>query len=101
MRGAPDDARRALRERREAREPTATRAISSAAAISAGPSSGCRAKFPAAAITEAGADSPLAVRADQPGPRAEVESLFAAEGEAGTVTGHDEAHGRSEERPPE
>ncbi|GJD50844.1 ISAs1 family transposase ISAzs5 [Methylobacterium crusticola] len=54
----------------------------------------------AATITAAGADYLLAVKANQPTLRAEIESLFETglSDEVETVTEHDKGHGRIEER---
>ena len=54
----------------------------------------------AATIRAAGADYLLALKANQPTLRAEVESLFAEASPAclDTVTGHDKGHGRIEQR---
>ena len=54
----------------------------------------------AKAIRDAGADYLLAVKANQPGLRAEVEACFAAAppGTVETHTEHDKGHGRTEQR---
>jgi len=54
----------------------------------------------ATAIQDAGADYLLAVKANQPTLRAEVEACFAAAlpGTVGTHTDHDKGHGRIEQR---